>query len=252
MAMTMATVSMHAPGRGVGADARASVGGRGRGGRVTTSTRRRALTEDDAVDGDDDGETSVKDKPKDKPLPGSGVNLYDPAATASRWLTRRFGIVGGLGFVALLASVEGGEIVKALLERDSEGSNETFDLDAGIDGLTASDSRIGGGVSPKKGDFVGLNLVVTDKEDGTEYINTKKNRRPIAFTYEKKPLIPPVCQAIEEGVRTMKRGGVRRVNAPSATAYGERGVVLNDGTRIPGNRDLIIDITLEEVSPSYV
>jgi hypothetical protein len=229
---------------------------------VTTSTRRRAMTEDDddAVDGGgDDGETtttvptgSAKDKPKDKPLPGSGVNLYDPAATASRWLTRRFGIVGGLGFVALLASVEGGEIVKALLERDSEGSNETFDLDAGIDGLTASDSRIGGGVSPKKGDFVGLNLVVTDKEDGTEYINTKKNRRPIAFTYEKKPLIPPVCQAIEEGVRTMKRGGVRRVNAPSATAYGERGVVLNDGTRIPGNRDLIIDITLEEVSPSYV
>ena len=214
------------------------------------------MTEDDADVGDE-GETtvpkgSVKDKPKDKPLPGSGVNLYDPAATASRWLTRLFGIVGGLGFVALLASVEGGEIVKALLERDSEGSNETFDLDASIDGLTASDSRIGGGVSPKKGDFVGLNIVVTDKEDGTEYINTKKNRRPIAFTYEKKPLIPPVCQAIEEGVRTMKRGGVRRVNAPSATAYGERGVVLNDGTRIPGNRDLIIDITLEEVSPSYV
>jgi hypothetical protein len=28
--------------------------------------------------------------------------------------------------------------------------------------------------------------------------------------------------------------------------------VLNDGTRIPANRDLIIDITLEEVSPSYV
>ena len=28
---------------------------------------------------------------KKKSLPGAGVNLYDPAATASRWLTRRFG-----------------------------------------------------------------------------------------------------------------------------------------------------------------
>ena len=44
---------------------------------------------------------------------GTGVNLFDPAATASRFITRRFGFVGGLAFVGLLASVEGGEIVKA-------------------------------------------------------------------------------------------------------------------------------------------
>jgi hypothetical protein len=42
------------------------------------------------------------------------------------------------------------------------------------------------------------------------------------------------------------------VFAPSAAAFGERGVVLTDGTRIKPNRDLIIDIVLEEVSPSYV
>jgi hypothetical protein len=198
-----------------------------------------------------ESEEEVVRKPKSKPLPGSGVNLYDPAATASRWLTRRFGIVGGLGFVALLASVEGGEILKAVLERDVEGTNEIFDLPA-IEGLQASDSRVGGGVGPKRGDFVGVNLTITDKENGTEYLNTKKAKRPIAFTYERKPLLAPVCDAIEEGVRTMKRGGVRRIFAPSAACFGERGVVLTDGTRIPGNRDLIIDITLEEVSPSYV
>lgn len=186
---------------------------------------------------------------KDKPLPGSGVNLYDPVATASRFLTRRFGIVGGLGLVALLASVEGGEIVKALLERDVEASGEIVELESG---LKVADARIGGGASPKKGDFVGVNLLVADAETGAEYLNTKKSGRPIAFTFEKKPLLPPVCEAIEEGVRTMKRGGVRTVYAPSAKAYGERGVVLNDGTRIAGNRDLKITITLEEVSPSYV
>ena len=204
---------------------------------------------------DDDGAreganaSSSPARKKEKPLPGSGVNLYDPVATASRFLTRRFGIVGGLGLVALLASVEGGEIVKALLERDVEASGEIVELDSG---LKVADARIGGGASPKKGDFVGVNLLVADAETGAEYLNTKKSGRPIAFTFEKKPLLPPVCEAIEEGVRTMKRGGVRTVYAPSAKAYGERGVVLNDGTRVAGNRDLKITITLEEVSPSYV
>ena len=44
------------------------------------------------------------------------LRRFDPAATASRFITRRFGFAGGLAFVGLLASVEGGEILKALLE----------------------------------------------------------------------------------------------------------------------------------------
>ena len=36
--------------------------------------------------------------PKLRPKAGGSVNLFDPAATASRFLTRRFGIVsGGVG-----------------------------------------------------------------------------------------------------------------------------------------------------------
>jgi FKBP-type peptidyl-prolyl cis-trans isomerase len=196
----------------------------------------------------------VREAARAKPLPGRGVNLYVPVATASRFLTRRFGVVGGLGFVAALASVEGGEIVKALLERDVDVSTtaEEFAVEGNARGLRARDVKIGGGASAKRGDFVGVQLTMTDAETGVEYLNTKKARRPIAFTYEKKPLLPPICEAIEDGVRTMKRGGVRRVFAPSATAFGERGVVLTDGTRVGANRDLIIDIVLEEVSPSYV
>ena len=162
-------------------------------------------------------------------------------------------MVAGVG-IALLASVEGGEIVKALLERDVDVSTtaEEFAVEGNANGLRARDVKIGGGASAKRGDFVGVNLTVVDAEDGVEYLNTKKAKRPIAFTYEKKPLLAPICEAIEDGVRTMKRGGVRRVFAPSAAAFGERGVVLTDGTRIKPNRDLIIDIVLEEVSPSYV
>lgn len=51
---------------------------------------------------------------KNKPPPTP--NLFDPAATISRLLTRRFGIVGGLGFVAVLAAVEGNEIIQAIRE----------------------------------------------------------------------------------------------------------------------------------------
>lgn len=235
---------------------RAGDGRRRRDGRSTRARARvtRAERENTRDGSEDDAPDARAASTEKKPLPGSGVNLYDPVATMSRMLTRRFGIVGGLGLVAALGAVEGGEIIKALLERDVEASGETFDVESrtGVVGISASDSRIGGGKSASRGDFVGVNLVFTDAESGTEYLNTKKSGRPVAFTFEKGKLIPPICQAVEDGVRTMKRGGVRRVYAPSEAAFGERGIVLADGTRIPGNRDLLIDVTLEEVSPGYV
>ena len=50
----------------------------------------------------DDEEDALK-KTKKKQLGSKGVNLFDPAATLSRALTKRFGIVGGLSLVAVLA-----------------------------------------------------------------------------------------------------------------------------------------------------
>ena len=66
------------------------------------------------------------------------------------------GIVGGLGLVALLASVEGGEILKAVLEnaREGEGSGTEFDLGPPELGLVAADLRVGGGSTPKKGELL--------------------------------------------------------------------------------------------------
>ena len=88
-------------------------------------------------DGSDKGaggpsESSPTGPPKLRPKAGGKVNLFDPAATASRWVTRRFGIVGGLGFVALLASVEGFEIFKAATEKESEGDGVTVTLPSGL------------------------------------------------------------------------------------------------------------------------
>ncbi len=83
------------------------------------AARRLALraTPPDSTDGGAPEEPAASEAEKRKRAAlGKGVNLFDPAATLSRLITRRFGIVGGLAFVALLASTEGAEIVKALLE----------------------------------------------------------------------------------------------------------------------------------------
>jgi len=74
---------------------------------------------------------------------------------------------------------------------------------------------------------VGVNVKMTDANDGVVYIDTKRTKRPIAFTYERRPLIPPVCPALEEGVRTMRRGGVRVVTAKSKNVFGDRYVYFN-------------------------
>ena len=180
---------------------------------------------------------------------GKGVNLFDPAATASRFITRRFGFTGGLVFVGLLASVEGREIVGALLERDSEGSGETV---ATPSGLTYADARVGGGVAAKKGDFVGVHLLIEDLETGVVYLDTKANKKPIAFIFQKKPLLAPVCDGLEEAVSSMRRGGVRDVTMPARLAYGAAGAALANGLVVPPNRDIKMRVSIEDISPSYL
>lgn len=48
---------------------------------------------------------------------GAGFNQFDPILTLSGFISRRFGIVGGLAVVALLASTEGAEILKSLNDK---------------------------------------------------------------------------------------------------------------------------------------
>ena len=124
---------------------------------------------------------------------GKGVNLFDPAATASRFITRRFGLVGGLTFVALLASVEGGEILKALLERDVEGSDEVVKLPSG---LSYVDTRIGGGAKPKRGDFVGVHLKNRGCGHPGSYLGYESQRTTGRFhLHEKTIAAPVVCRS---------------------------------------------------------
>jgi len=197
--------------------------------------------------GEEEPQESSKAAAKNKPLPGSGVNLFDPAATASRFLTRRFGIIGGLGFVALLASTELFEIGKALFEVDKEGSGERVESSSG---LAYRDIKVGGGAQPRKGDFVGTNLIV--KVDGKVLLDTKASGRAVAFTFGKRPFLSVNCEGLEEGLSTMRRGGQRELEVPSSLAYGSAPRELPNGEMVPAGADVSILVTLEEVTGSYL
>lgn len=59
---------------------------------------------------------------------GFNVGLVDPIAAATGFVSRRFGLAGGLAVVALLAATEGREIVVALLDKGPEQVPRTPDL----------------------------------------------------------------------------------------------------------------------------
>jgi hypothetical protein len=202
-------------------------------------------------DGDDDDGKAKKNKKKQ--LGSKGVNLFDPAATLSRALTKRFGIVGGLSLVAVLALVEGGEIVKSLLEIDKDVDEQSETVTES--GLGIKDIRIGGGGMPNKGNFVGIEVKMSNAEDPTVvYVDTKKTGKPIAFIYKNgKPLLTPLCEGIVEGVSTMKRGGIRELRIPAEKlGFGANDVVLADGvTKIKGGTDLLVRVELVDVTSYY-
>eukprot|EP00854_Cymbomonas_tetramitiformis_P005565 gene5565-6750_t len=160
--------------------------------------------------------------------------------------TKILPVKGGLAFVALLASTEGYEIVKALLERDTEGSGETFTLDSGV---SYKDIKVGGGSGPSAGDFVAVQISLSVDEE--VLFDTKERGKAIAFVFGKKPFSGARCEGLEEGLSGMKRGGKRELLVPPERAFGEQGVILSNGAKIGPNKEIRYVVELVEVSPAY-
>jgi len=64
-------------------------------------------------------------------------------------------------------------------------------------GLEYRESKIGGGVAPKVGDFVGVNVVVS-LGDVVLLDSKAPGGRPIAFTFGKRPYAAPICVGVEQ------------------------------------------------------
>jgi len=170
---------------------------------------------------------------------GAGFNQFDPVLTATSFLSRRFGIFGGLAIFGILAAVEGNEIYKGFQDATpTTGSGETVTTPSG---LKITESLIGkGGSAPLPGYIIGINAVVSI---GDKTIYDTTNEKPIAFKLGQRPFQNVICEGVEEGIKGMKVGGKRRLEVPKN--LGPPGVDLPPG--IP----LIYEVELTEVLSSY-
>ncbi|KAG8461115.1 hypothetical protein KFE25_003684 [Diacronema lutheri] len=170
---------------------------------------------------------------------GGGFNKFDPVLTASSFISRRFGIVGGLALVAALAATEGREIYNSFTATGpTPGSGEVVTLG---DGLSYVDLLVGTqGSSVLPGNIVGFHAVVTV---GDKLLFDTHVDKPVAYTYGKRPYPSLVCAGVEEGLRGMKVGGKRRLAIPQALAP--------EGVQLPAGVALTYDIELTEILTNY-
>jgi hypothetical protein len=88
---------------------------------------------------------------------GFNVGLVDPIASATGFVSRRFGLAGGLALVGLLAATEGREIVAALLDKGpAPGDGKLVTTPSGLQYI---ELLIGSGDTPLPGTIVGVDTV---------------------------------------------------------------------------------------------
>jgi hypothetical protein len=195
--------------------------------------------------------------PKKQPSALPKVNLYDPVATLSRLLTRRFGIVGGLGLVAVLAATEGVEILRALNEDLSTSgaplSEELAPETVLSDGTRILELKPGVGTAPKTGDFLGLLISVSTKDKASGetvfLLGDEKGGRKASLVLNKARKPEAELAGLEQCLAGMKRGGVRKLLLPPGVGLGVS-VANLPASGLPG-ASLAVTVTLEEVSPAY-
>lgn len=107
-------------------------------------------------------------------------------------------------------------------------------------GLQYIDFKIGDGASPQKGQLVLVHYTGW-LDDGKKFDSSRDRGKPFGF----KVGTGQVIKGWDEGVASMKIGGVRRLIIPSELGYGARGA----GNVVPPNARLTFDVELLEVRP---
>jgi FKBP-type peptidyl-prolyl cis-trans isomerase len=102
-------------------------------------------------------------------------------------------------------------------------------------GLQYLDIKVGNGVVPKAGQMVEVHYTGW-LTDGKKFDSSRDGGTPFRFPFGQGMVI----KGWDEGLSTMKVGGVRKLIIPPALGYGERGA----GDLIPPSSTLVFEVEL--------
>lgn len=191
--------------------------------------------------------------PEQQPSPSSSVTssmdgttrrkarVADSTDPVASFLSRRFGLAGGLGWLGILAVGTLGEQIKTRLEVAAEkaGTTDVTDSKEVVlpSGVRYTDLRVGGGQRPIKGYLVLVDYV--GRANGEVFESTKARGKPIVYLFGSRPFTGGICAGVEEAMLSMKAGGKRRIVVPAALGFGEQGSVLRPTEHVPEKQGII-------------
>lgn len=170
------------------------------------------------------------------------------------FLTRRFGLKGGLAWLGLLTFGVVSEQLKTRRETREEKENtkavaEEKRITVKINESTSYEELVkGGGEYVQQGFLCGANVTVRDLDANETVFDTRKTNRPIGFVYSKTrppPVLPYDVNESFSDERYVMRNGSRRV---FTTTSGEDGLTFKDGSYVKPNANVEIDFEFTKVS----
>jgi hypothetical protein len=183
----------------------------------------------------------------------------DSTDAVASFLTRRFGIAGGVAWLGVLTFGVVSEQVKTRLElrEEAAGTREVEGASAPeveLPGLGASykELRVGGGSRPSRGDLVVLEFVGLYSTDGGQtyaeppFADTA-SAKPVVLVWGARPLASVIAPAVEAAIADGMRAGGRRVVTVAQGGAGGFGASPPRG--VPqGGVALRYELTLARVS----
>ncbi|XP_047338012.1 peptidyl-prolyl cis-trans isomerase FKBP17-2, chloroplastic-like [Impatiens glandulifera] len=172
-------------------------------------------------------------------------------------LTRRFGLGASLAWAGSLAfSVISEQMKNEHQVSQNEANTRVVEEQEEVvlpNGIRYYELRVGGGSSPKSGDMMVIDLKGKVKGTNQPFVDTFScEKKPLALLTGSRPYTKGMCEGIEYVSRSMKGGGKRRVIVPPNLGFGEKGIELGYGLKIPPNATLEYIVEVDQVSIALV
>ena len=214
---------------------------------------------DDENDENDENDSNTTTSQKRRHRGGrNGRRRRQPQADSTdavaTFLTRRFGLKGGVAWLGLLTFGVVSEQAKTRWERREEKANtRAVAKDARRttrinEGTSYEEIVEGGGEYVQQGFLCGAHVSVKNLETNETVFDTRTNNRPIGFVYSKTRPPPVLPRDVNESFsddRYIARNGTRRV---FETTSGDDGLTFTDGSYVAPNVRVEIDFEFTKVS----